>query len=66
MKTIKYFVGGAVAGAICMFFIKLYFGTQWSFDDIESLIGFGICGLFFLLPINKKKWKKLNMQNHYT
>ena len=55
MKKEKYFVGGAVAGAICMFFIKLYFGTQWSFDDIESLIGFGICGLFFLLPINKKK-----------
>ena len=55
MKTIKYFVGGAAAGAIGMFFIKLYLGTQWRFDDIGALIFFGICGLSFLLPTNKKK-----------
>ena len=47
MKKVKYFVGFAVAGAICMFFIKLYNGTQWRFDDIEALIFFGICGLLY-------------------
>ena len=57
MKKVKYFVGGAVAGAIFMFFTKLYLGTQWRFDDIEALIFFGICGLLFLLPTKKKKWK---------
>ena len=55
MKKVKYFVGFAVAGAICMFFIKLYNGTQWRFDDIEALIFFGICGLLYLLPTKKKK-----------
>ncbi len=47
MKQVKYFVGGAVAGAICMFFIKLYFGTQWDSDDLYSLIGFGFVGTVF-------------------
>ena len=55
MKTIKYFVGGAVAGAICMFFIKLYFGTQWRSDDIQTIITFGFMGLLFLFPPFKKK-----------
>ena len=54
-KLIKYFVGGAVAGAIFMFFAKLYLGTQWRFDDIEALIFFGICGLLCLIPTKKKK-----------
>ena len=54
-KIIKYFVGGAVAGAICMFFTKLYFGTQWRSDDIQAIIAFGFIGLLFLLPQFKKK-----------
>ena len=54
-KIIKYFVGGAVAGAICMFFIKLYFETQWRSDDIQTIITFGFMGLLFLLPPFKKK-----------
>ena len=37
MKIIKYFIGGAVAGVICMFFIKLYFETQWRSDDIQTI-----------------------------
>ena len=55
MKIIKYFIGGAVAGAICMFFIKLYFETQWRSDDIQTIITFGFMGLLFLLPPFKKK-----------
>jgi Kef-type K+ transport system membrane component KefB len=54
-KLIKYFVGGAVAGAICMFFIKLYFGTEWRSDDIQTIITFGFIGLLFLLPPFKKE-----------
>ena len=56
-KIIKYFVGGAVAGAICMFFIKLYFGTHWDWDsdDIQTIITFGFTGLLFLLPLKNKK-----------
>ena len=54
-NIIKYFVGGAVAGAICMFFIKLYFGTQWRSDDIQTIITFGFIGLLFLLPPFKKE-----------
>ena len=54
-KLIKYFVGGAVAGAICMFFIKLYFGTQWCSDDIQTITTFGFIGLLFLLPPFKKE-----------
>jgi len=54
-KLIKYFVGGAVAGAICMFFIKLYFGTEWLSDDIQTIITFGFIGLLFLLPPFKKE-----------
>ena len=55
MKIIKYFIGGAVAGAICMFFVKLYFETQWRSDDIQTIITFGFMGLLFLLPPFKKK-----------
>ena len=55
MKIIKYFIGGAVAGAICMFFIKLYFETQWRSDDIQTIITFGFMGLLFLLPPFKKE-----------
>jgi hypothetical protein len=53
----KYFIGGAVAGAIVMFLTKLYFGTQWDWDsnDLYSLIGFGFSGIMFLCyPKNKK------------
>lgn len=56
MKKVKYFVGGAVAGAIFMFFTKLYLGTQWRSDDIQAIIAFGFMGLLFLLP--PSFWKK--------
>ena len=60
-KIIKCFIGGAVAGAIGVFFIKLYFGTQWDWDsdDLYSLIGFGFAGFGFagtvFSPTLKKK-----------
>ena len=56
IKSLKLFVGGAIAGAICVFIIKLYFGTQWDwdYDDLNSLISFGIAGWFFQI-LKKKK-----------
>ena len=54
-KLIKYFVGGAVGGAIFMFFVKLIIGTQWGTDDIKSIIFFGFIGLLYFINTENKK-----------
>ena len=55
IKLLKFFIGGVIAGAICIFIIKLYFGTHWDWDsdDLNSLIVFGTAGWFFQIPLKK-------------